>query len=182
LDALKAAIEKSGIKYPVAWDADAKMCTAYGIKGYTCDGNHVLDVYAATQLAVTDCRKGRGPVVVAANTFRMGGHATHDEAEARRNLPPALFQYWGERDPLGTYEEWLVRSSLPLAAGLPVLGLQDGDLPDDGAARNRAVLDRLGEAAQAEVEAAAEEALRSRAHHMPDGSDVDADTYAEPSA
>jgi peroxiredoxin len=33
-DKLKAAVEKSGLKYPVAWDEDAKTCTAYGVKGY----------------------------------------------------------------------------------------------------------------------------------------------------
>src|SRR5258705_85732 len=34
LDKLKAAIEKGGVKYPVAWDEDAKTCTAYGVTGY----------------------------------------------------------------------------------------------------------------------------------------------------
>jgi len=33
-DKLKAAVEKSGVKYPTAWDEDAKTCTTYGIKGY----------------------------------------------------------------------------------------------------------------------------------------------------
>ena len=34
LDVLKAAVEKGGVKYPVAWDEEAKTCNAYGIKGY----------------------------------------------------------------------------------------------------------------------------------------------------
>lgn len=159
-----------------------KLHAAYGIKGYSCDGNNVLDVYAATLQAVTDCRKGRGPVLVSTTTFRMGGHATHDEAEARRSLPAALFQYWGERDPLGNYEEWLVRSSIPLEEGMGDVGLEAEDLPEARAERNRAVLERLGDDVHAEVERAAEQALQSRAHHMPDGSDVDADTFAEPPA
>ena len=33
-DKLKAAVEKSGLKYSVAWDEDAKTCTAYGVRGY----------------------------------------------------------------------------------------------------------------------------------------------------
>jgi TPP-dependent pyruvate/acetoin dehydrogenase alpha subunit len=156
-----------------------KLHAAYGVKGYTCDGNHVLDVYAATMHAVSDCRKGRGPVLVTTNTFRMGGHATHDEAEARTNLPAALFQYWGDRDPIGTYETWLVGSGLALEEGLASQGLQAGDLPAERAARNQAVLDLIGAAAQAEVEAGAAEALESRARHMPDGSDVLADVFAD---
>jgi TPP-dependent pyruvate/acetoin dehydrogenase alpha subunit len=157
-----------------------KLHAAYGVKGYSCDGNNVLDVYAASMQAVTDCRKGRGPVLVTTTTFRMGGHATHDEAEARQNLPAALFRYWGERDPLGNYETWLERSGMSLEGGLGALGLATTDLPEDRRARNRAVLERVGEAAMAEVERAAEEALASRAHHMPDGSDADADVFAEP--
>jgi TPP-dependent pyruvate/acetoin dehydrogenase alpha subunit len=157
-----------------------KLHMAYGVKGYACDGNNILDVYATTMQAVTDCRKGRGPVLVTATTFRMGGHATHDEAEARRNLPSALFQYWGERDPLGNYETWLVRSNLPLQEGLAKLGLRAEDLPEERADRNRAVLERVADVVQTEVEKAADEALVSRAHHMPDGSGVDANVFAEP--
>ncbi len=37
----------------------------------------------------------------------MGGHATHDEREARETFPPDLFTTWGKRDPIGLYEEYL---------------------------------------------------------------------------
>ena len=151
---------------------------AYGVKGYRCEGNHVLDVYAATMQAVSDCRKGRGPVLLLSNTFRMGGHATHDEAEARQLVPAALFRYWGERDPIGLYETWLERSALPLEEGLEDAAV--AGLPAARPARNRAVLEHVAQAAAAEVEAAAAEALESRTHSMPDGSDVDHGVYARP--
>src|SRR5438105_22821 len=61
---------------------------AYGVKGFSCAGNNVLDTYAATKLAADLARSGRGPVIVFAETFRMGGHATHDEKEAREICPP----------------------------------------------------------------------------------------------
>jgi pyruvate dehydrogenase E1 component alpha subunit len=80
---------------------------AYGIVAFSCNGNNVLDTYAATRLAVDLCRQGSGPAIVFAETFRMGGHATHDEREARMILGPELFQYWGTRDPIGTYESYL---------------------------------------------------------------------------
>ncbi|MEO8295289.1 MAG: thiamine pyrophosphate-dependent enzyme [Gemmatimonadota bacterium] len=80
---------------------------AYGINGGTFDGNNVLDAYAATKLAVEQCLAGEGPVLLIAETFRMGGHATHDEREARETFPAELFSEWGQRDPIGLYEEFL---------------------------------------------------------------------------
>lgn len=85
----------------------AEWGRAYGIRSWFCDGNNVLDVYAASALAVAACRAGAGPAVVLAETFRMGGHATHDEREARETFPEELFQAWGRRDPVGLFETFL---------------------------------------------------------------------------
>jgi TPP-dependent pyruvate/acetoin dehydrogenase alpha subunit len=79
----------------------------YGIESWSCDGNNVLDVYAATRLAVARCRVGRGPAAIVVDTFRMGGHATHDEREARETFPSELFDHWGRRDPVGLFESYL---------------------------------------------------------------------------
>lgn len=80
---------------------------AYGVEGWSFDGNNVLDAYAATRQAVARCLAGAGPVILIAETFRMGGHATHDEREARETFPAELFETWGKRDPIGLYEEYL---------------------------------------------------------------------------
>src|SRR3989454_6366898 len=80
---------------------------SYGIWGAEFEGNNVFDAYAATRLAAERCRAGNGPAMLVAQTFRMGGHATHDEREARDTLPGELFQLWGKRDPIGLYEEYL---------------------------------------------------------------------------
>jgi TPP-dependent pyruvate/acetoin dehydrogenase alpha subunit len=156
-----------------------KLHLAYGIKGYTCDGNNVLDTYAATVQAVTDCRKGRGPVIVTATTFRMGGHATHDEAEARELVQAALFEYWGARDPLGLYEVWLEAGDQDLVAVAQERGWQIDSAGSD-APRNRPVMLEATRRVEQEIETAASEALDSRAHAMPDGSDVATGVYAEP--
>lgn len=112
---------------------------AYGIAGGTFDGNNVLDAYAATRLAVERCLAGEGPVLLVAETFRMGGHATHDEREARATFAPELFERWGKRDPIGLYEEYLK---------------QDGVTPDQLAVIEAEV--------STEVEQAAEAALADR--------------------
>lgn len=80
---------------------------AYGLPTESMDGNNVLDCYAAMALASQRAREGAGPQLLVANTFRMGGHATHDEREARQLFDDATFEYWGKRDPIGMYETWL---------------------------------------------------------------------------
>ena len=84
----------------------------YGMPMLVVDGQNVLDVYAATRIAADRARNGGGPSLMLANTFRMGGHATHDEAEARRTFAPELFAYWGQRDPIALYEEYLVANGI----------------------------------------------------------------------
>ncbi len=132
---------------------------AYGAALYQVDGNNVLDMYAAARLAVDQCRQGHGPVFLAAETFRMGGHATHDVSEARQLLDPELYRYWGERDPIGQYEEYLATGPIEL----PPLGngiRQPGD--EEREARNRTRLSEIEAEVEAEIEDAAEAALESR--------------------
>jgi len=117
---------------------------AYGMWGGEFDGNNVLDAYALASLAVERCRDGDGPALLVAETFRMGGHATHDEAEARETFDAELFARWGRRDPVALYEEYLV---------------------DDGVSRS--TLADVEADVEAEVERAQEEALVSRRERMP---------------
>jgi pyruvate dehydrogenase E1 component alpha subunit len=132
---------------------------AYGARLLEVDGNNVLDVHAAAVLAVRACRRGEGPVFLAAETFRMGGHATHDVREAREALDPELFATWGRRDPIGLYEEVLATGPDELSGGGEPAVVPDGNREE----RNRAVLRRIEQDVIAEVDAAAEEALASRA-------------------
>jgi TPP-dependent pyruvate/acetoin dehydrogenase alpha subunit len=117
---------------------------AYGMAGGVFDGNNVLDAYAATRLAAERCRAGAGPVMLVGNTFRMGGHATHDEREARATFPAEWFARWGRRDPVGLYEEHLKREGIAAAA-----------------------LEDVEAAVTAEVAAAEAEALASREARQP---------------
>lgn len=93
-----------------------EMPAAYGIAAYACDGNNVLDVYSATALARERCVADDGPAVVVAETFRMGGHATHDEREARQTFSDRRFQEWGRRDPVGLFEAYLADEGVPAPA------------------------------------------------------------------
>src|SRR5262249_19689542 len=47
-----------------------EMLSAYGVRGTSCEGNNVLDVYAATRILAERCRRGEGPFLLIARTFR----------------------------------------------------------------------------------------------------------------
>ncbi|MEV4420975.1 thiamine pyrophosphate-dependent dehydrogenase E1 component subunit alpha [Patulibacter sp. NPDC049589] len=69
----------------------------YGVHAVTVDGNDAAAVHAATTEAVDRCRRGEGPVLIEAMTYRWHGHYEGDgqpyktEEEATR---------WRDRDPL----------------------------------------------------------------------------------
>lgn len=128
----------------------------YGLPGAVFDGNHVLEAYAATKVAVDRARAGEGASLLIADTFRMGGHATHDEREARETFAPELFASWGRRDPIAVYEAWLEA---------------------EGIARHR--LAALEDRVDIEVEAAADEALASRDRAMPIGETARLGVYSD---
>ena len=124
----------------------------YGIRGASADGNNILDVYAATKIAADHAREGAGPSMLIADTFRMGGHATHDEAEARATFDAALFEQWGRRDPIGLYEEYLTGEGI-----------------------GRGVLEAIEAGVLNEIEAAAERALADRDAKIPAGASAEYD-------
>ncbi|MEO8029194.1 MAG: thiamine pyrophosphate-dependent enzyme [Gemmatimonadota bacterium] len=96
------------------WPADfSDWPEAYGMAGGSFDGNHVLDAWAATALAVQRCRRGEGPVMLVTNTFRMGGRSTDDERQCRDTITAESFSAWGKRDPIGMYEEYLRGRGVP---------------------------------------------------------------------
>jgi len=146
---------------------------AYGVEGGSFDGNNVLDAYAASGLAADLCRTGRGPVLLIADTFRMGGHATHDEREARATFDATLFSHWGKRDPIGIYETYLVESTMDLESGRRAKHI-DG-LREPNAEVLRSVESRVTK----EVEQAAREALESGRTNMPTGESAADGVYAE---
>jgi TPP-dependent pyruvate/acetoin dehydrogenase alpha subunit len=149
---------------------------AYGVELLEADGNNVLDMYAAGRLAVDRCRRGDGPVFIAAETFRMGGHATHDVREARALMPPELFETWGQRDPVGLYEEFLATGPWELASEVAEGSVGADSERED---RNRRVLSDIESELAAEVDAAAGKALESRDREtIATMEDTDADVYA----
>jgi TPP-dependent pyruvate/acetoin dehydrogenase alpha subunit len=82
---------------------------AYNIPGYMIDGNNVLEVYRTTKKAVEYARAGNGPVIIEVKTFRMRGHAEHDDAAY---VPKELFEEWRKKDPIDRHDKFLKENDL----------------------------------------------------------------------
>jgi 2-oxoisovalerate dehydrogenase E1 component len=98
-----------------AGESIAGRAVAYGIPGVRVDGNDVLAVYEAVRAAVERARRGDGPSLVEALTYRWGGHSM------RANLPDYRTKEeereWMERDPVSRFRHELVdarRSTTPI--------------------------------------------------------------------
>jgi TPP-dependent pyruvate/acetoin dehydrogenase alpha subunit len=87
----------------------ATRAAAYGIPGETVDGNDVLAVYEATRRALERARRGGGPSLIEAKTFRMKGHAEHDDAGY---VPKEQFEVWKKKDPIERFERHLLGHGL----------------------------------------------------------------------
>lgn len=112
---LVVIVEDNGFAYStpvrqhVAIGTFADRASAYGIPGISVDGNDVLDVYRATREAVDRARAGDGPTLIEAKTFRMRGHAEHDDAFY---VPKELYAEWEERDPIRRLAVYLENAKL----------------------------------------------------------------------
>jgi pyruvate dehydrogenase E1 component alpha subunit len=93
----------------------ADRAEAYGLPGEIVDGNNVIAVWDAVNRAMTRARSGQGPTLVECKTFRMTGHSAHDDAGY---VPPELFQFWEERDPILRHERLLLERKLITKTGI----------------------------------------------------------------
>jgi pyruvate dehydrogenase E1 component alpha subunit len=85
----------------------ADRAPGYGFEGVVVDGTDVLAVYEAAQRSIEKARAGGGPTLLECVTFRMEGHAVHDDASY---VPPELFVEWSKYDPIKRFRSWLSES------------------------------------------------------------------------
>src|SRR5262245_46992605 len=96
----------------------ADRAEAYGLPGEIVDGNDILAVWDAATRAIRRDRYAGGPALIECKTFRMTGHSAHDDAGY---VPPELFEYWEERDPISRYERLLIDRGIIDKSALEVL-------------------------------------------------------------
>ena len=83
----------------------AQKAQAYGFEGLRVDGMDPIAVYLATRLAVTRARKGEGPTLIEAMTYRYGPHATADDPTLYRAKEEE--DRWRKRDPIERLRRFL---------------------------------------------------------------------------
>jgi len=101
----------------------ADRATAYRLEPIVADGNDADDVYL-TALSVLDrARRGDGPSLVEAVTYRHGGHSRADPGKYR---PEPEVQAWKAYDPVTLYRNRLLRLGVQKAE----LDVIDKDVTD----------------------------------------------------
>lgn len=107
---LVLVIENNGWAYSTPTSRQSRVrdlavkAQGYGIPGWIVDGNDPVEVWTVTRRAVEHARSGRGPVIIEAKTYRMRGHAEHDDFSY---APPAELEAWKARDPVETFRSRL---------------------------------------------------------------------------
>ena len=150
-------VEDNGYAYstPTSKQTAAKTLAdkaiGVGCTGVTVDGNDVLAVYGATKQAVERARSGGGVTLLEVKTFRLKGHAEHDN---QAYVPLDLIEEWKAKDALPRFEKVLME--------LGVAKQED--------------FDRMQQRVKAEIDAATDEADRSP---MPNPEDASRGLYIE---
>ncbi len=93
-----------------ACEVISDKASAYGMPGVRVDGNDVLAVYQASLAAAERARKGDGPTLIEALTFRIGPHSSSDDPTRYR--PADQLKEWQAKDPIARLKEFLVKLGL----------------------------------------------------------------------
>ena len=79
----------------------SSRASAYAIPGVTVDGNCFAEVAEATHDAVERARRGEGPTLIEAKTYRTRGHSRSDRNRYRTKEE---IEAWKQRDPILLFE------------------------------------------------------------------------------
>lgn len=88
----------------------AQKALAYGFPGVLVDGNDLFAMYAVTLEAAARARKGDGPTLIEAYTYRLSDHTTSDDAAKYRTKEEVAA--WRPRDPLRRIQLYLNKKNL----------------------------------------------------------------------
>jgi pyruvate dehydrogenase E1 component alpha subunit len=137
--------EVTAVKRPAA-----DRAASYGLEPIVVDGNDADACYLVAETAYERARRGEGPSLIEALTYRHGGHSRADPAKYR---PDAEVAAWMKKDPLPMYRARLLADGFDAAA-----------------------LDAIEAAAQIEIDAATEGAKNGP---LPSADEIEQDTWAD---
>ncbi len=84
----------------------ADRASSYGIQSFIVDGYDAVAVYETVKKAADICRKGEGPVLVEAKTYRWSGHSKSDKNLYRTQEEIDL---WKEKDGLRKLRDKIIK-------------------------------------------------------------------------
>lgn len=84
----------------------------FGIPGVAVDGNDALAVRAAAEEAVARARRGDGPSLIEATTYRWHGHNEGEEAFAGDYRPQSEQDHWRALEPIARLRDHLARAGV----------------------------------------------------------------------
>lgn len=88
----------------------AERASAYGMPGVIVDGNDLLEVYRVARDATERARRGEGPTLVEAKTYRYRPHSSSDDDRAYRTKEEV--EEWRLKDPIIRFERYLEEQGL----------------------------------------------------------------------
>ncbi|WP_085992985.1 thiamine pyrophosphate-dependent dehydrogenase E1 component subunit alpha [Oceanobacillus senegalensis] len=87
----------------------AERALAYGIPSVIVDGNDLIEVMNETYKATERARKGGGPTLIEAKTYRWKGHSKSDGLKYRTHEEE---REWRKKDPIIRFEKVLVEEGI----------------------------------------------------------------------
>jgi 2-oxoisovalerate dehydrogenase E1 component alpha subunit len=124
----------------------AKRAEGYGVPGIEVDGNDVLAVYEVAKEAFERARRGDGPTLIEAHTYRLTAHSSDDDD--RRYREREEIESWRQKDPITRFERYLEEA-----------GLLDDEKKEEVSSRIQSEVDEAVEYAEDAPSAEPEEVL-----------------------
>jgi pyruvate dehydrogenase E1 component alpha subunit len=100
-----------------ASDSVSARASSYNMPGVSVDGNDPLEMYRAARESIERARRGEGPTLIEAHTFRFRGHLVGDAGDY---IPASEMAAAVAADPIPLYRQWLIQNSHATADELTV--------------------------------------------------------------
>ena len=102
--------ESTPYEYAVAGKSVASRAAGYAMPGVTVDGQNVMEMYEVAGEAVDRARRGEGPTLIEALTYRYHGHYGADNPLGYRTEDEE--EYYKDRDCIDTMSKFLLESGI----------------------------------------------------------------------
>ena len=102
--------ESTPYEYAVAGKSVASRAAGYAMPGVTVDGQNVMEMYEVAGEAVARARRGEGPTLIEALTYRYHGHYGADNPLGYRTEDEE--EYYKDRDCIDTMAKFLLESGM----------------------------------------------------------------------